>query len=87
MPLRTGLVIGPRGNTQKRLQMETGARIAVRGRGSEKEGAKAKFSEGQDDDLHVHICADTIEKVDKVGGLCNLCMQLAHSAWKAPPGW
>ena len=64
-----GLIIGPRGNTQKRLQQETGARIAIRGRGSEKEGQKVKFSEGQDDDLHVHISADTIEKVDKAARL------------------
>ena len=66
-----GLIIGPRGNTQKRLQQETGARIVVRGKGSEKEGAKSKFTEGQDDDLHVHICADTIEKVDKAARLVH----------------
>jgi len=28
-----GLVIGPRGNTQKRMQRETNTRIAIRGRG------------------------------------------------------
>jgi splicing factor 1 len=66
-----GLIIGPRGNTQKRLQSETGARIAIRGRGSEKEGTKAKVSDGMDDDLHVHICADTIEKVDKAARLVH----------------
>ena len=34
-----GLIIGPRGNTQKRMQQETNCRIAIRGRGSVKEGA------------------------------------------------
>lgn len=34
-----GLIIGPRGNTQKRLQKETNTRIAIRGRGSVKEGS------------------------------------------------
>jgi splicing factor 1 len=34
-----GLIIGPRGNTQKRMQQETNTKIAIRGRGSVKEGA------------------------------------------------
>lgn len=34
-----GLIIGPRGNTQKRMQAETNTKIAIRGRGSVKEGA------------------------------------------------
>ena len=59
-----GLIIGPRGNTQKMLEEYTGARIAVRGRGSEKQGRKATFQNaaGMDDELHVYITADTIEK-------------------------
>lgn len=28
-----GLIIGPRGNTQKRMQSETNTKIAIRGRG------------------------------------------------------
>jgi hypothetical protein len=32
-----GLIIGPRGNTQKRMQTETNTKIAIRGRGSVKE--------------------------------------------------
>jgi len=34
-----GLIIGPRGNTQKRMQAETNTKIAIRGKGSVKEGA------------------------------------------------
>lgn len=33
-----GLIIGPRGNTQKRMERETGAKIVIRGRGSQKSG-------------------------------------------------
>jgi splicing factor 1 len=33
-----GLIIGPRGMTQKQMEKETGAKIAIRGRGSVKEG-------------------------------------------------
>jgi hypothetical protein len=38
-----GLIIGPRGNTQKKLEKETGCKIAVRGRGS---GKEARVGEG-----------------------------------------
>ncbi|OAE25758.1 hypothetical protein AXG93_4368s2180 [Marchantia polymorpha subsp. ruderalis] len=71
-----GLILGPRGNTQKRLEAETGSRIAIRGRGAVKEGKKSnaarlqggrrdcKEAEGAFEDLHVHITADSVEKVD-----------------------
>ena len=34
-----GLLIGPRGATQKQMQEMSGAKIVIRGRGSQKEGA------------------------------------------------
>lgn len=62
-----GLIIGPRGNTQKRMQEETNTRIAIRGKGSVKEGAARahKYSSGDDEDLHVLIVGDRQEDVDK----------------------
>ena len=33
-----GLIIGPRGNTLKKMERETGAKIMIRGKGSVKEG-------------------------------------------------
>ena len=36
-----GLIIGPRGKTQKELEARTGCKIAIRGKGSVKEGAGA----------------------------------------------
>ncbi|KAL3699761.1 hypothetical protein R1sor_017783 [Riccia sorocarpa] len=70
-----GLILGPRGNTQKRMEAETGSRIAIRGKGAVKEGKSnamhlqggrrdSKEAEGAFDDLHVHITADSVEKVD-----------------------
>eukprot|EP00164_Ancoracysta_twista_P005142 GFYU01007011.1.p1 GENE.GFYU01007011.1~~GFYU01007011.1.p1 ORF type:complete len:440 (+),score=60.70 GFYU01007011.1:143-1462(+) len=59
-----GLIIGPRGNTQKRMERESGAKIAIRGKGSVKEGKGRKDGKaqmGEDDDLHVLITADTME--------------------------
>ncbi|KAH7298845.1 hypothetical protein KP509_25G061400 [Ceratopteris richardii] len=64
-----GLILGPRGNTQKRLETETGCRITIRGKGSIKDGKTVPYRFGKDndgmsEDLHVHIAAETYEKVD-----------------------
>lgn len=39
-----GLILGPRGGTQKRLERQTGAKIVIRGRGSQKPGQGRKVS-------------------------------------------
>jgi splicing factor 1 len=56
-----GLIIGPRGNTQKRMQSESGCKIAIRGRGSVKEGASRdpKYDYGEEEELHVLVTGDT----------------------------
>lgn len=56
-----GLILGPRGNTQKRMERESGAKISIRGKGSVKPGRgrrDGKQNPGEDDDLHVLITAD-----------------------------
>ncbi|PNW78210.1 hypothetical protein CHLRE_09g386731v5 [Chlamydomonas reinhardtii] len=62
-----GLIIGPRGNTQKRMQKETNTKIAIRGRGSVKEGASRdpKYDYGEEEELHVLITGERQEDVDK----------------------
>uniref|UniRef100_A0AAV1UK97 Branchpoint-bridging protein n=1 Tax=Peronospora matthiolae TaxID=2874970 RepID=A0AAV1UK97_9STRA len=61
-----GLIIGPRGNTQKRMERETNCKIAIRGKGSVKEGSKGKKMNGdEDDDLHVLITGDREEDLDQ----------------------
>lgn len=64
-----GLIIGPRGNTQKRMQKETNTKIAIRGRGSVKEGAARdpKYDYGEDEELHVLITGDLQEDVSGLG--------------------
>eukprot|EP01129_Flabellula_baltica_P015687 TRINITY_DN807_c0_g1_i1.p1 TRINITY_DN807_c0_g1~~TRINITY_DN807_c0_g1_i1.p1 ORF type:complete len:295 (-),score=78.93 TRINITY_DN807_c0_g1_i1:46-930(-) len=54
-----GLIIGPRGITQKDMENETGAKIAIRGKGSAKDGKVSNYGDGDDDDLHVLITGDT----------------------------
>jgi hypothetical protein len=63
-----GLIIGPRGKTQKELETKTGCKIAIRGRGSVKEGARGrrdgKMMEGDNEALHVVITGDDQHAVD-----------------------
>jgi len=60
-----GLIIGPRGNTQKRMQKETNTKIAIRGKGSVKEGAARdpKYDYGEEEELHVLITGDKMDDV------------------------
>lgn len=63
-----GLLIGPRGKTQKELEAKTGCKIAIRGRGSVKEGARGrrdgKVMEGDNEPLHVVITGDDQRSLD-----------------------
>ena len=70
-----GLVIGPRGQTQKQMEKETGAKIVIRGRGSVKEGARGRDEAEQDDELHVLITAETEEQVEKAQKLVMPLLQ------------
>ncbi|GAB5590241.1 Branchpoint-bridging protein [Umbelopsis nana] len=61
-----GLLIGPRGNTLKKMESESGAKISIRGRGSVKEGKSrtdAAANANQEEDLHCLVTADTEDKV------------------------
>jgi far upstream element-binding protein len=54
--LLLGLLIGPRGATQKQLQESTGAKIIIRGRGAQKDGSQSNTGHPDDaDDLHVSL--------------------------------
>ena len=69
------------------MESESGAKIAIRGKGSVKEGkgrSDAAHTSNQEEDLHCLIMADTEEKVNKAKKLihnvietvCSLCCQL-----------
>ncbi|KAF9617517.1 hypothetical protein IFM89_036721 [Coptis chinensis] len=69
-----GLIIGPRGNTQKRMEKDTGAKIVIRGKGSIKEGRlqnkrDMKYDPAENEDLHVLVEADTQEALDAAAGM------------------
>lgn len=72
--LTVGLLIGPRGNTLKKMETESGAKIAIRGKGSVKEGkgrSDAAHTSNQEEDLHCLIMADTEDKVNKAKQLIH----------------
>lgn len=56
----TGFIIGPKGTNQKRLEEETGCKILVRGKGSQKEGTSTSQAD-ESDDLHVLVTADNAD--------------------------
>jgi far upstream element-binding protein len=57
-----GLLIGPRGSNQKRMEDESGARILIRGKGSSK---VPTGDPDENEELHVLIQGDTDEAVAK----------------------
>ncbi|KAL4324204.1 hypothetical protein GQ457_11G030210 [Hibiscus cannabinus] len=69
-----GLIIGPRGNTQKRMEKETGAKIVIRGKGSVKEGRfqqkrDMKPDPSENEDLHVLVEAETQESLEAAAAM------------------
>lgn len=82
-----GLLLGPRGNTLRKLQEESGARIAIRGRGSVKEGKDTSnlspHLNNLEDDLHVLITCDQESKIRMGVRLVN---EIIEKACFAPLG-
>ncbi len=75
-----GLIIGPRGNTQKRMERETGAKIVIRGKGSVKEGRlqqkrDLKPDPSENEDLHVLVEAETQDALEAAAGMVEKLLQ------------
>ncbi|TFK49894.1 hypothetical protein OE88DRAFT_1808958 [Heliocybe sulcata] len=76
-----GLLVGPRGNSLKKMERESGAKISIRGKGSVKEG-KARpeqYAEDAEEDLHCLVTADTPEKVAACVKAINRVIETAAS--------
>eukprot|EP00917_Polyrhabdina_sp_WS-2016_P006879 GHVP01015335.1.p1 GENE.GHVP01015335.1~~GHVP01015335.1.p1 ORF type:complete len:415 (+),score=99.77 GHVP01015335.1:507-1751(+) len=75
-----GLIIGPRGCNHKRLETESGSQISIRGRGTQKEGKKTDHQTDEEAAMpqHVHIAADTEEKLEKAVGLIEPLLDPFH---------
>lgn len=75
-----GLLVGPRGNSLKNMERQSGAKISIRGKGSVKEGKgrdgpgrgpPGGFAGDEDDELHCLIMADDEYKVKACVALIN----------------
>ncbi|KAJ3843287.1 hypothetical protein F5878DRAFT_605392 [Lentinula raphanica] len=76
-----GLLVGPRGNSLKKMEAESGAKISIRGKGSVKEG-KARpdqYADDAEEDLHCLVLADSDEKVAACVRLINKVIETAAS--------
>ncbi|KAG0134097.1 hypothetical protein HOY82DRAFT_638339 [Tuber indicum] len=77
-----GLLIGPRGHTLKRIERESGAKVAIRGKGSIKEG-KARsdlaVTSDQDENLHCLIISPNPASTVKAREMINEIIETAAS--------
>lgn len=73
-----GLLIGPRGNTLRKLETESTVKISIRGKGSVKEG-KQNSTPGEDEDLHCLIMADSEDKIQHAITMINDIIETATS--------
>jgi splicing factor 1 len=76
-----GLLVGPRGNSLKKMERESGAKISIRGKGSVKEG-KARpeaFADDAEEDLHCLVTADDQEKVTTCVRLINKVIETVRN--------
>jgi splicing factor 1 len=68
-----GLLVGPRGNSLKKMEKESGAKISIRGKGSVKEGKGRPdaYADDAEEDLHCLIMGDSQDKVNHCVRLIN----------------
>ena len=82
-----GLLIGPRGNTLKNMEKETGAKIIIRGKGSVKEGKVGRKDgqplPGEDEPLHAYVTATDPESVKKA---VNKIKEVIQQGVEVPEG-
>ncbi|BEI83025.1 hypothetical protein CcaverHIS002_0308930 [Cutaneotrichosporon cavernicola] len=76
-----GLLVGPRGNSLKRMERETGAKISIRGKGSVKKGKDRPeaYANDEEDDLHCVVTGDDEVKVKACVMLINKVIETAAS--------
>ncbi|CBQ71572.1 related to MSL5-branch point bridging protein [Sporisorium reilianum SRZ2] len=73
-----GLLVGPRGNTLKTMERQSGAKISIRGKGSVKDG-KGKGGDEDEEEMHCVVAADDEAAVKKCIKLINQVIETAAS--------
>ena len=77
-----GLLVGPRGNSLKNMERQSGAKISIRGKGSVKEGKQRPdaWAGDEDDELHCLITGDDERKVKACVALINKVIETVSCA-------
>ncbi|XP_078382007.1 splicing factor 1-like isoform X1 [Oculina patagonica] len=84
-----GLLIGPRGNTLKKMEKESSAKIMIRGKGSIKEGKihngrkDGAANTGEDEELHALVTGPTEQSVQKAVAMIR---DILRQGIEAPEG-
>lgn len=79
-----GLLIGPRGNTLKKMEAESGAKISIRGKGSLKEGKNDPASlAAAEEELHALVTGDSSERVARAARYIRDVIETASSTPEA----
>lgn len=87
-----GLLIGPRGNTLKKMEKESTAKIMIRGKGSIKEGKihvwnnggkGGQVNSGEDEELHALVTGPTNESVQRAVAMIR---DILRQGIEAPEG-
>ncbi|KAJ1330257.1 hypothetical protein BSLG_009572 [Batrachochytrium salamandrivorans] len=74
--------VRPRGNTLKKIEAESGAKISIRGKGSVKEGRSrgdGAPQPGEEEDLHCVVSGDTDDKIRHGVEMINKIIETATS--------
>lgn len=77
-----GLLVGPRGNSLKNMERDSGAKISIRGKGSVKEGKGRPgggFEDDENEELHCLVTGETEEKVQRCVKLINSVIEIVSS--------
>jgi splicing factor 1 len=82
-----GLLVCPRGNSLKKMERESGAKISIRGKGSVKEG-KARpdqYADDAEEDLHCLVLGESEEKVAACVKMINRVIETVNFAYSQLP--
>ncbi|KAJ9477201.1 Branchpoint-bridging protein [Pseudozyma hubeiensis] len=74
-----GLLVGPRGNTLKTMERQSGAKISIRGKGSVKTGKGKIDADEDEEEMHCVVTADDEAAVKKGIKLINQVIETAAS--------
>jgi splicing factor 1 len=80
--LIVGLLIGPRGNTLKEMESKSGAKIAIRGKGSVKEGkggSDRAMDSNLEEDLHCLIISENEDSINMAKKLIHQVIEVVRS--------